>query len=256
VVRRLAQVRSRHAVERFAARYQLAIEEAEKPLEAYPSLLELFTRRLKPGLRPLDPDPAALLCPCDGRLYQQGPIEAGSLFQAKGRTFTLAALLGSEGRAAHYSGGSFITIYLSPKDYHRVHSPATGLICGYSYVPGDLYPVNPAAVAHVDALFARNERLITHLETPAFGWIEEVMVGATCVGHIRMAYDPQVATNTGGTAIREISYQPQKPITRGDEVGVFEMGSTVILILEPKVRLEPLQVDQPLKLGMRLGTRG
>jgi phosphatidylserine decarboxylase len=255
VVRRLARVRSKTAVERFAARYHVALEEAEHPIEAYPTVLDLFTRRLKAGLRPLDPDPNALLCPCDGRLYQQGPIAEGTLLQAKGKSFTLAALLASETRAVRFEGGSFITLYLSPKDYHRVHTPASGRIAGYTYVPGELYPVNPAAVAHVDGLFARNERLITHLDSERFGAVEVVMVGATCVGHIKVAYDESVETNAGATVVAEKSYDPPRPIGRGDELGVFEMGSTVILILEPGMKLEPLAPDQVVRLGMKLGLR-
>jgi phosphatidylserine decarboxylase len=254
-VRSLAKVRSRVAVDRFAARYGVSIEEAEKPIAEYASVLDLFTRRLKPGLRPLDPDPKALLCPVDGRLYSEGAIEQGLLFQAKGRTFTLAALLGSPERASVFERGSYITLYLSPRDYHRVHCPIDAEITGYTYMPGELYPVNPAAVANVDGLFARNERLITHLSSPDFGQLDLVMVGATCVGHIKVSYDATLSTNLGEHRVRHEDYAPTRPIGRGEELGVFEMGSTVILVAEPRVRLEPLAPDSPVRLGMRLGAR-
>jgi phosphatidylserine decarboxylase len=255
-VRQLARVRSRAAVRRYAEHYQVMVEEAEKPLDEYPTLLDFFTRRLKPGLRPLDPDPASLLCPVDGRLYHAARIEQGQLIQAKGRTFSLAALLASEERAAHFEGGAFLTLYLSPRDYHRVHAPAAGRVLGYSYIPGDLFPVNPRAVAEVDRLFARNERLITHLETERFGRIEVVMVGATSVGHMKVCYDPAVATNVGGRDVTRREYRPPLMIERGAELGVFEMGSTVILIVEPRVQIEAIAPDAPVRVGQKLGRSG
>lgn len=254
-VRRLAQVRSQMAIRRFAARYGANIEEAEKPIEAYASILDFFTRKLKPGLRPLSPDADALLCPVDGAAAESGRIESGRLIQAKGRQYTLAALLADADRAAHYEGGSFSTLYLSPKDYHRVHSPATGRIVGSTYIPGALYPVNPAAVAHVDQLFSTNERLIIHIESDRFGRIEYVMVGATCVGHMTVEFDPEIVTNVGGHSVETKHYEPPKPIERGAELGMFQMGSTVILVLEPGVVLDPLAPGSAVRMGSRLGGR-
>lgn len=253
VRRGASHARSRSVIKAFARRYGIAVEEAEHAIEEYPSLLEFFTRRLKPGARPIDPDPRALVCPVDGVLDASGPITAGRLIQAKGREYTLAALLASEERAKHFEGGTFATLYLSPKDYHRVHSPASGVITGYSYLPGALFPVNANAVANVDSLFARNERLITHLKTEAFGDIEYVMVGATCVGHIKVVYDPNVATNCGVREVERTQYDPPMPIERGAELGVFELGSTVILILEPGVRLDV--TSGVVRVGQRLGSR-
>lgn len=253
VVRRLAAIRSRVAVQRFAARYGVAVEDAELPLSSYESVLALFTRRLKPGLRPLDPDPRALLSPVDGTFLNGGPIGEGQLLQAKGRVFSLEALLADPRATERFRRGVYLTIYLSPKDYHRIHAPASGVVSGYTYVPGQLFPVNAAAVAHVDQLFAKNERLITHLETEPFGRIEVVKVGATCVGHIKAAYDPSIATNLGAEAISEKVYAPPLPIARGDEVGVFEMGSTVILVVEKPVALSALAPHTPVRLGAALG---
>src|SRR5262245_3807261 len=200
-VRRLVSVKSQLAVRRFAARYGAAVEDAERPLEEYESVLAFFTRRLKPGIRPLDPDPRALICPVDGAYLVGGPVGEGRLYQAKGRTFTLKALLADEHAEETFKHGSYFTLYLSPKDYHRIHSPVSGVITGSTYVPGELFPVNAAAVAHVDELFAKNERLITHVETEMFGRVEVVKVGATCVGHIRVAYDQEIATNCGAREI-------------------------------------------------------
>ena len=253
VVRRLASVRSGVAVRRFAARYRLDLSEAEKPIESYLSVLDLFTRRLRPGIRPIDPEVGALVSPVDGVLDACGTITAGRLLQAKGREYTLSALLASETEAARYEGGSYLTLYLSPRDYHRIHAPATGQVTRSTYVPGTLYPVNPAAVAQVDGLFARNERLITHLETERFGPIALVMVGATCVGHIKVVYDAAIGTNTGGAEIVRRDYLPPRTLERGDELGVFEMGSTVVLIVQKGVEIVSLPPGSPVRLGNRLG---
>ncbi len=252
-VRRLAAVRSKMAVRRFAARYQVAIEDAEKPLDDYESILAFFTRRLKPGLRPVDPDPSVLVSPVDGAFLAGGPVGAGRLYQAKGRDFTLNALLADDTAEKRFEGGTYATLYLAPKDYHRIHTPAAGRISGYTYVPGQLFPVNAAAVAHVDALFAKNERLITHLETEAFGRVEVVKVGATCVGHITVPYDPSVATNVGGFELRTQRYDPPLPIEKGAEVGVFEMGSTVIVVTEKPVELVGREAGAPVVMGRALG---
>lgn len=253
LVRRLVSVNSKVAVARFAARYGAAVEEAEKPLEEYTSILDFFTRRLKPGLRPLDPDPRALLSPVDGAYLVGGPVGEGQLYQAKGRTFTLNALLADEHATEKFRHGSYLTVYLAPRDYHRIHAPVGGVITGYTYLPGELWPVNPAAVSHVDELFARNERLITHIQSETFGRVEVVKVGATCVGHIKLAYDSEVATNCGAREVVRKVYDKPIPVERGGEVGVFEMGSTVILVIERGVDLLPLEPAAKVRLGMSLG---
>jgi phosphatidylserine decarboxylase len=255
-VRRLASIRSRAAVRRFAARYQVAVEDAERPLEDYDSLLAFFTRRLKPGIRPIDPDPRALICPVDGAYLVGGPIGEGQLYQAKDRAFTLDALLADDHAHERFRTGAYFTLYLSPKDYHRIHAPASGVISGYTYLPGALYPVNAAAVAHVDQLFAKNERLITHIETERFGKVEVVKVGATCVGHIKVAYDPEVATNCGASEVKEKRYDPPIPIERGADLGVFEMGSTVIVVVERGVAPVPMEPGSTVRLGTPLAHVG
>lgn len=255
-VRRLASIRSRMAVRRFAARYGVAVDEAEKPLEEYLSILDFFTRRLKPGIRPVDPDPNVLVSPVDGAFLTGGPIGEGRLFQAKGKDFTLQALLADDDALSVFSGGSYATLYLAPRDYHRIHSPVDGVVTGYTYVPGQLFPVNAAAVAHVDQLFATNERLITHIQSERFGRVEVVKVGATCVGHITVAYDPEVRTNCGDAELRVRQYDPPIPIEKGAEVGCFEMGSTVIVVTEAPVDLIDLAPDTPVLMGSKLGTAG
>jgi phosphatidylserine decarboxylase len=252
-VRRLASVRSKMAVRRFAARYGVAVEDAEKPLEEYDSVLAFFTRRLKAGIRPVDPDPNVLVSPVDGAFLAGGPVGEGRLYQAKGREFTLGALLADRDAEKIFAGGTYATLYLAPKDYHRIHAPAEGTITGYTYVPGQLFPVNAAAVAHVDELFAKNERLITHLDTERFGRVEVVKVGATCVGHITVAYDPDVATNVGENEIRTQRYDAPLPLEKGGEVGVFEMGSTVIVVTEKPVDLLVGERGAPVIMGRALG---
>jgi len=231
----------------------LAVEEAEKPLDAYQSVLDLFTRRLKPGVRPIDTDLEALVSPVDGAFLVGGPVGNGQLFQAKGRDFTVGALLADPQAATVFGKGTYCTVYLAPRDYHRIHAPEGGLITGYTYVPGELYPVNQAAVTHVDGLFARNERLITHLATEKFGRIDVVKVGATNVGHISLVYDPTVRTNVGATEIVRHTYAQPIPVARGAELGVFEMGSTVILVMERAVQLDPMAPGTPVRLGRPIG---
>lgn len=252
-VRRLASVRSQMAVRRFAAHYGAAVEEAEKPLEEYTSLLDFFTRRLKPGARPVDPHPDALVSPVDAQFLVGGAVGEGTLVQAKGKTFSLDALLAEEGAARTFGAGGYLTMYLSPRHYHRIHSPVDGVITGYVHIPGALFPVNAAAVHHVDELFSRNERLITWVQSERFGRVAVIKVGATNVGHIRVAYDPEVATNTGQKEIVRRVYERPIPIARGDEVGVFEMGSTVIVVTERGLALEHLEYQQELLMGQRLG---
>lgn len=253
-VRRLAAVRSKMAVRRFAARFDIAIEEAEKPIDEYASVLDFFTRRLKPGARPIDGAEDAFVSPVDGAYLVGGPVGDGRLYQAKGRDYTLSALLVEEGAEAIFANGSYATLYLAPRDYHRIHSPVDGVITGYTAVPGALYPVNAAAVAHVHELFARNERLITHVQSEKFGRVDVVKVGATNVGHISLCYDDAIPTNTGQTEIVQKRYDTPIPIRRGDEVGVFEMGSTVIVVSEKKIDWIPLEKGQAVRMGTRIGS--
>lgn len=218
----------RVAMRRFARAYRVQLDEAERPLEAYRTFSEFFSRGLKDGARPVDPGEGVVVSPVDGTVSEAGPIQEGQCVQAKGLAFPVPKLL-ADGDAARafLDGGSFATLYLSPRDYHRVHAPLGGRIVGWRYVPGELWPVNPTSVRSVPDLFAVNERLVTWLETPA-GSCAVVMVGATCVGRIRAAYDDVLAQAGKPPAAR--SFVPPLPIAKGDELGRFEMGSTVILL--------------------------
>src|SRR5690606_23321559 len=171
----------------FARAFGIDVSEAERPLREYPSVNAFFVRRLRPGARP-QPDAPGMTSPVDGIVGQVGRIASGRLIQAKGRTYAAADLLGNEGEAERFEGGWFVTLYLSPRHYHRIHAPADGKIALARYVPGALLPVNDPAVRHVEDLFARNERLLAHLDG-AFGRVSVIAVGAYNVGRISAAFD-------------------------------------------------------------------
>lgn len=238
----------------FARRVGANLDEVERPLEDYASLNAFFTRRLKPGARPVVSDDDAVVSPCDGTVSEHGTIQAGQLIQAKGLHYTVFALLADRAAAARFAGGTWMTIYLAPRDYHRVHFPVEGQVTGFQHVPGALFPVNKAAVNHVGALFTRNERLITYQDSPA-GEVATVMVGATAVGRISVSYDAvQTHSRTRGRPGPRVRFASPRPVARGEELGTFHLGSTVVLLFEPgRVALEPFQVGQPIRLGEVIG---
>jgi phosphatidylserine decarboxylase len=198
-----------------------------------------------------------LVSPVDGAVSQAGVAEGGRLVQAKGLDYTLEALLADPQLAARFRGGAFATLYLSPRDYHRIHFPLGGAIRGYRYVPGLLWPVNARSVRGVPGLFTVNERLVTVLETP-LGACAVVAVGATIVGRIRAFYDPTIpVSNLPGARPVARDYPTPMPVEKGQELGAFEMGSTVILVLEPgRARLrEGLVEGARVRVGEAIGGR-
>ena len=240
------------AIRLFADRYRINLDEAEGKIEDYATLGQFFTRRLKEGARTIDPAKDALVSPVDGAISQFGEVFVGECLQAKGITWPVGKLLGDEKEAKTFEDGAFATIYLAPKDYHRIHTPIAGDITGYTYLPGEFWPVNPASVNSTDALFAINERLVTYLQT-SIGRVAVVAVGATCVSRIHATYDA-ILTHTGEPA-RSHKYERPIPVAKGDELGMFEMGSTVILLFE-KAKIawdKKLKPDVVLKLGERIG---
>ena len=230
-------------------------EAAESDPRAYPSFNAFFTRALKPGARVADPDPRALLMPADGHISQCGAIEDGRIFQAKGQSFTAAELLGDATAAEPFRNGLFATVYLSPRDYHRVHMPWTGTLRETVHVPGRLFSVGTDAVANVPRLFARNERLVCHFDTD-FGPMVSVMVGALLVSGVETVWSGEEIP-AYGTAITRKDYR-RKGITleRFAEMARFNYGSTVIVLLPPGVAtLSPeLKAESPVRLGQRLAT--
>jgi phosphatidylserine decarboxylase len=230
-------------------------EAADSDPKHYSSFATFFTRALKPGVRLPDPDANVLLMPADGKISQIGRIEQGRIFQAKGQHFTAAELLGDEAAAAPYADGWFANIYLSPRDYHRVHMPWSGVLTETLHVPGRLFTVAPWGVREIPRLFARNERLVCHFDTD-FGPMCMVMVGALLVSGVETVWN--------GVNIPEYGSRPWRLDFRGKGIRVerfaemarFNYGSTVIVLL-PKdaVTLETLATESPTRLGQLMGRR-
>ena len=209
--------------------YDIDLTDYEMPEGGYASFDAFFTRRLLAGRRPLDVDSETLLSPADGRLEDLGTIERGAKLLVKGKEYDVAELLGDRHSAERFEGGLFAVVYLSPRDYHRVHAPATGRVSFARYVSGTLYPVNSIGLAHVPNLFAVNERVAIHQMTDHFGEVVSVMVGAIVVGRIGISFDSELVTNVGRPAIAR-DYGADGPrLARGDELGIFHIGSTVVL---------------------------
>ena len=240
----------------FARKYEIDLAEAEWPLDQYTSLHELFTRKLRPGARLLASDSDAVVAPSDGVVCDAGLVSAGKLLEAKGSVFTLSDLLADSELAARLEGGQYLVTYLSPRDYHRVHAPVSGKIVAWTHIPGRLFPVGSRSVARETGLFARNERFVTVIEGAA-GLSVVVMVAALGVGHITASYDSEVATHAPGFATGGVSrrrFADPLRIGRGDELGVFNLGSTTIAVFEPgHVVLEKLAVGSNLRMGTPVG---
>ena len=231
-------------------------EAAQPDAKSYPTFNAFFTRALKPGARVADPDPRVLLMPADGRISQCGPIKDGRIFQAKGHSFTAAELLGDAEAAKPFENGLFATVYLSPKDYHRVHMPWTGTLRETVHVPGRLFSVGTAAVATVPRLFARNERLVCHFDT-SFGPMASVMVGALLVSGVETVWSGVEIPRYGDAITRKDWRGKGITLERFAEMARFNYGSTVIVLLPPGVaELAPeLQAEVAVKLGQRLAVR-
>lgn len=235
----------------FAKRYQVDMSQAEQPdLSQYACFNDFFTRALKPDARPLPADERSICCPADGVISQMGDIWEDRIFQAKGQEYRLQQLLGSEEWAKHFYGGHFATIYLSPKDYHRVHMPMAGDLVASKYIPGKLFSVNQTTAEHVPALFARNERLVCLFQGEQ-GPFAVVLVGAMIVAGISTPWGGREAPSN---SVRECDHQGIS-LERGDELGRFMLGSTAIL-LTPKNMLHfeaELSAKQPVQVNQVLG---
>ena len=238
-------------------KFGVDLSEASEPdPTAYPTFNAFFTRALKPGARVPDPDPNALLMPADGHISQCGDIVDGRIFQAKGQSYTAAELLGSDADAAPFADGVFATVYLSPRDYHRVHMPWTGTLRETVHVPGRLFSVGTDAVASVPRVFARNERLVCHFDTE-FGPMVQVMVGALLVSGVETMWSG-VEIPVYADAITRKDYRGKGIVLeRFAEMARFNYGSTVIVLLPKGVAaLDPaLRSESPVRLGERLAMR-
>lgn len=245
----------RPVYEAFARRVGADLSEVRDPLESYESLDAFFTRHLRDGLRPQPSDPSVVSSPCDGTVSEHGAIQGETMVQAKGLDYDLGALLADADEARRFTGGTWITIYLAPKNYHRVHFATAGRVTGFRHIPGAFFPVNAFAARNVPGLFGKNERLVTYHDGVA-GRVATVMVAASGVGHITVTYDA-VETNRKGLGRPGVAVELDHPVdvARGDELGAFHLGSTVVLVFEPgRVSLSPsLTVGQPVRLGEPLG---
>lgn len=227
---------ARWSIKAFGSYYKIDFEEAEKPLDQYHSIGDFFVRRLKEGVRPLADSP--LLHPADSVIAQIGEIIAGQCIQAKGKTYNVSELCGDPELGRQYEDGLFVTYYLCPTDYHRVHSPVDGAILRAHHIPGHLWPVNSWSTKNIDRLFAVNERVILEINS-RIGKCLLVFVGATNVGQIRLSFDPEIVTNTQLKQKNlERKYDPPIEIRRGQELGAFYMGSTVVMIYPKTIRLQ------------------
>ena len=219
---------TRWAIERFVSRYGVNMDEADQPdVASYRTFNEFFTRALKPGARPLAQ--ADLISPVDGSISQFGPLSGDQIFQAKGHSYSTRALVGGDVALAQaFDGGYFATLYLSPRDYHRIHMPCTAVLERMIHVPGDLYSVNPATARTVPGLFARNERVVCVFNSDGRPWVL-VLVGATIVGSMATAWHGVIERS--GPDPRSWSYRDRAlTLHQGQEMGRFLLGSTVVLL--------------------------
>ncbi len=229
----------------FVGRYQVNMTEALNPdINSYATFNDFFTRALKPGARPVAM--ADLICPVDGAISQFGAIDQDQIFQAKGHSYSTTALVGGDATlAAQFQNGSFATLYLSPKDYHRIHMPCDGRLTRMIYVPGDLFSVNPTTACGVPGLFARNERVVCVFDTTQ-GPFVLILVGATIVGSMATVWHG-VVNPPRTTEVREWRYDapnttPPITLNQGDEMGRFLLGSTVVMLF-PESRAKGLQFN-------------
>jgi phosphatidylserine decarboxylase len=231
---------SRVATKIYARAYGVNIGEAEPTPSAYRSFDEFFTRGLRPGARPIAQVP--IVSPSDGKIVAAGAVTDEQEIVVKGNSYEVSELCGSAEVGKRYNGGEFMVIYLHPRDYHRVHSPVDGAVVSVRSMPGDLFPVNAIGEKHVPKLFVRNQRVAIGIETPTMGLVTAVMVGATIVGRIS-------TTVLGGdsTPVGEHIVEPPVTVVKGDEIGVFHLGSTVVLLTEGRGRLS--WANGPVRYG-------
>ena len=239
----------------FVGRYGVNMADAAQPdIASYATFNDFFTRPLRAGARPLDH--ADLVCPVDGAISQLGPIDGDQIFQAKGHRYSTTALVGGDVKLAEqFDSGHFATIYLSPKDYHRIHMPCAGRLVRMLHVPGDLFSVNPTTARGVPGLFARNERVVCVFDG-TFGPFVMVLVGATIVGSMATTWHGVVNPSRSGT-IREWHYSDREPpLRQGDEMGRFLLGSTVVLLFGKNCLsfTESWEAERAVRMGEAMGS--
>lgn len=251
--RRVPQPLLKVVIERFSQAYHVDLTEVAEPLSAFDTFNAFFTRQLKPNARPVDEDPAVVVSPVDAKLQTLCRIpRSGQVEQVKGKRYSVAALLGDYADASPYRDGSLATLYLSPRDYHRVHCPVDGKITSWRYIPGRSFPVNRLAVDHIEGLFTVNERVVIHLETEKHGNLVVVMVGAANVARITLPFDDVTPYRHRKTTTR---VEPAMPLSvkRGDELGIFNLGSTVVLLASsPDLLANKVIEGERIRMGQAL----
>jgi phosphatidylserine decarboxylase len=224
----------------------------DRPIDAFERFDDFFTRPLPEGARPVDARPSVVVSPVDGTVSEVGVATAGRLIQAKGLDYSVEGLLADANAAAPFRDGPYATLYLAPRDYHRIHAPVAGRVVGYRHVPGAFYPVNALSVRSVPGLFSINERIVTYIESE-LGRVAVVKVAATGVGNISLSYEPKVRSHVGPTG-SERSYRPGVDVERGQELGMFHLGSTVIVLFEPgRVALD-VRIGEAVRVGAAIGS--
>lgn len=242
-------------ITQYAKFYCIDMAEALEPnLSNYSTFNDFFTRALKPNARPITADPRVIISPVDGKILQFGTFNAEKMIYAKGKNFTLEQLLAADEDAAKFQGAEFAVLYLAPYNYHRIHMPLRGKLLTMRYIPGTLFSVNPDVVARIPDVFARNERVVAIFDT-AIGVVAVILVGATIVGGIETAWAGAI-TPSMEKKINSWDYKNENIVfERGIEIGRFQLGSTVILLLPPKTTkwCEVLQEGVKIKMGWELG---
>jgi phosphatidylserine decarboxylase len=227
--------------------YDVELDECESA-DGFACFDAFFTRGLRKGARPVDADPGAIVSVADGRVGAVGRIDEGSRWPVKGRPYAIGELLGSEEEGRRFEGGLACVIYLSPRDYHRVHSPVRGVVRGVRSLPGDYFPVNSIGMRHVPNLFVRNRRVVLHIDaepSSGIGRVAVVMVSAMIVGRITVS----------GIAARDVpigEHALERPVGKGDEIGVFHLGSTAVVLIERSARAEWTVSEGPVRFGERM----
>ena len=243
---------SRRLVRWFAKTYQIDVDASSKPAHEYPSIGHFFTRDLREGLRPIESD---FVSPVDGTLRSFGVVSNGRLEQIKGKTYTVARFLGDDEHARRYENGAYFNLYLSPQDYHHVHSPVTGAIPRSVHIPGKLWPVNDWSLANIDELFSINERVVTYIDC-SLGRVAVVMIGATNVGRISVVYDSFISNTSETTKTVTRDYTPPVAIAAGDRLGTFHMGSSVVVLVEPgRIDLDRVRLEAGKKVRYGMAVR-
>lgn len=231
----------------YCRHYGVNMDEAAEPVESFPTIVDFFTRALKDGVRPVCPAEDSVVSPADAKVYAVGKILGGRLPQAQSMDYAVSDLLAGDER---FENGEFAVLYLSPKDYHRVHSARESEVLSYRYRRGALWPVFPAATRRVRDLFARNERLIVEQRSPGLGEFCCVLVGAFGVGRMRAVFT-ELTTNTSANSYDSV-LEPTFKLGRGDELGRFEMGSTVVLVFPPGSVSWEVEAGVDVQVGQRI----